>query len=141
MTDLSVSRYTADQDSDWDDFVRRSRNGSFLFLRDYMDYMRDRIVDCSLIVRDADRRIVAVLPGHLDEDQTYRSHGQLTYGGLISGPSARMATVLSALDGCFTWLAQTGVTSVYYKPVPHIYHTLFAEEDRYALFLLRAECI
>ena len=39
----------------WDTFVQESKNGTFLFVRDYMDYHRDRFQDCSLLVyRDAE---------------------------------------------------------------------------------------
>jgi hypothetical protein len=135
---VSVHQYAPEHKSAWDAFIADSRNGSFLFMRDYMDYMSDRVADCSLIVRDRDEAIVAVLPGYLEDANTYRTHGRLTYGGLVTARSARMSTVLAALDGCLTWLADSGVTSVYYKPVPHIYHLVPAEEDLYALFLLRA---
>ena len=35
----------------WDAFVRASKNGNFLFLRDYMEYHRDRFEDASLVAR------------------------------------------------------------------------------------------
>lgn len=134
---MSVSRYASEQKAAWDEFVRASKNGTFLFLRDYMDYMQDRIEDCSLIARDAGGKIASLLPGHLEGD-TYRTHGRLTYGGLVTAPSTRLPLVLTALDDCLTWLSQVGVKRVYYKTVPHTYHRFPAEEDRYALCLLKA---
>ena len=46
---LSVVRYTSDQKIVWDSFVAASRNGTFLFMRDYMDYHADRFTDYSLM--------------------------------------------------------------------------------------------
>ena len=34
----------------WDDFVRSSRNGTFLFERAYMEYHADRFKDHSLVI-------------------------------------------------------------------------------------------
>ena len=33
----------------WDQFIRQSKNGTFLFLRDYMDYHTERFTDHSLL--------------------------------------------------------------------------------------------
>ena len=46
---LSLVPYTPDRQPDWDAFVRRSKNGVFLFLRDYMGYHADRFADSSLL--------------------------------------------------------------------------------------------
>jgi len=140
LTADRVDRYAPDQKAVWDEFVRNSKNGSFLFLRDYMDHMQDRVQDCSLIVRDGDGRVSGLLPGYIEED-SYFSHGRLTYGGLVTGRGTRLSAVLSALDAVATWLVQAGVRTLWYKPVPHIYHRMPADEDRYALFLLGAQCV
>jgi hypothetical protein len=140
LTTDRVDRYTPDQKAAWDEFVRNSKNGTFLFLRDYMDHMQDRIQDCSLMIRDGGGRLSAVLPGYIEEDN-YFSHGRLTYAGLVTGMGTRLSAVLTALDSAATWLVQAGVRTMWYKPVPYIYHRLPADEDRYALFLLGAQCV
>lgn len=76
---LSVVRYTSDQKIVWDSFVAASRNGTFLFMRDYMDYHADRFTDYSLMFYKGGR-LLALLPGNI-EDDTYCTHGGLTYGG------------------------------------------------------------
>lgn len=48
---FSFHPFTPDDHADWDDLVRRSRNGVFLFERAYMDYHADRFSDASVIVR------------------------------------------------------------------------------------------
>ncbi|MGG6545868.1 UNVERIFIED_CONTAM: GNAT family N-acetyltransferase, partial [Prevotella sp. 15_C9] len=42
-----IIRYSAGDKERWDRFVRRSKNGTFLMQRDYMDYHADRFQDCS----------------------------------------------------------------------------------------------
>jgi hypothetical protein len=109
-------------------------------MRDYMDYLASRVSDCSLMFRDSRDRLIAVLPGNL-EGSTYFSHARLTYGGLITGSTVRLPSIIRALDQCMTWLFARNVTSVVYKTVPHIYHRSPAEEDRHAMFLLGAKWI
>ena len=46
---IGVSLYRPMLAQVWDDFVRRSKNATFLHLRNYMDYHRDRFVDHSLL--------------------------------------------------------------------------------------------
>ena len=40
---IEIHRYTAAYHRDWNDFVSESSNGTFLFLREYMEY---HAVDC-----------------------------------------------------------------------------------------------
>jgi hypothetical protein len=63
-----VERYRDTDVEAWDAFVRASRNGTFLLERGYMDYHRERFPDHSLMVRDAEGELIAVLPAHLNED-------------------------------------------------------------------------
>ena len=58
---FEIERYTPAKKDEWDQFVRQSKNGTFLFLRDYMDYHSDRFADFSLVARDGEK-IIAVLP-------------------------------------------------------------------------------
>lgn len=117
----------------WDDFVCSARNATFLHRRDYMDYHADRFTDASLIVADAGRT-VALFPANLRADGSICSHGGLTYGGLITAASATQQTVIDAFAAINDLLRAEGRSRVDYKPLPHIYHRLPAEEDLYALF-------
>ena len=46
---FEIRRYTEADKAAWDAFVAQSKNGTFLFFRDYMDYHRDRFDDHSLM--------------------------------------------------------------------------------------------
>src|ERR687886_786429 len=81
-----ITRYHSGLRDVWDTFVRDSKNGTFLFLRDYMEYHHERFEDCSLVVWWAGEP-VALLPANMD-GTTVWSHQGLTYGGFVT--SARM---------------------------------------------------
>jgi hypothetical protein len=135
---MQVERYEpARHQPLWDDFVRASKNGTFLLLRGYMDYHADRFADHSLLVRDPEGELLAVLPAHADGDRLV-SHGGLTYGGFISGPAMKTPLMLGAFEAVARHLRDRGFAAWVYKTVPPIYHRWPAEEDRYALFLAGA---
>ena len=46
---IEIRRYSDTDKPIWDDFVKRSKNATFLHLRDYMDYHADRFADFSLM--------------------------------------------------------------------------------------------
>ena len=61
---ISISRYTQYKQTEWDDFVKVSKNGTFLFLRAYMDYHSDRFLDHSLMFYNEKNKLIAVLPAN-----------------------------------------------------------------------------
>src|SRR5690242_1101948 len=103
-----------------------------------MDYHRDRFADHSLLVRDPEGELVAVLPAHAAGD-TVGSHRGLSYGGLVIGPGMKAPLFLRAFEAVLLKLQRAGFAALDYKTVPAIYHRQPAEEDRYALFLLGAQ--
>ena len=129
---ISLRRYTECDKTTWDEFVKDAKNSTFLFMRGYMDYHSDRFTDHSLMFFD-DNTLYALLPANIAGDTLY-SHQGLTYGGIILGPKASTPTTLQLFDVMNEYLRSIGVKHVVYKPVPHVYHSLPAEEDLYALF-------
>src|SRR4051794_22681462 len=134
---MRVEPYGAERRGEWNDFATRAKNGVFLFHRDYMEYHADRFDDASLLVFDDDA-LVALLPGNVRE-RTYVSHGGLTYGGFIVDARMRTATMLAVFEATLRHLAGRGIDEWIYKPLPHIYHSMPAEEDLYALFRAGAQ--
>lgn len=128
---ISVARYDPADAAEWNAFVARSRNGTFLFDRRYMDYHADRFTDASLVIR-ADGRLLAVLPADR-RDAVVRSHGGLTYGGLVLDESAGLGAVGEMLAGVSGRFREDGATTLVYKPVPWIYARMPSEEPLYAL--------
>ncbi len=130
---MIVSHYTAEQKQEWDEFVLSSKNGTFLLQRGYMDYHADRFVDYSLMWRNEQGRLLAVMPANRDGERLL-SHAGLTYGGIISDNSMTTPQMLAAFDALTGHCRQEGIRQILYKTIPVIYHHLPAEEDRYALF-------
>lgn len=130
---LSVRLYGREAQEDWDAFVRSSKNGTFIFERAYMDYHADRFTDHSLVVRDHGGQLVALFPASR-HGEIVASHAGLTYGGMVTDSSMTAPRMLSVFDAVTDRLRSDGMKVLRYKTVPHIYHRVPAEEDRYALF-------
>jgi len=136
---IDVQRYEKKYKPLWDEFITKSKNGVFLFYRDYMEYHSDRFTDFSLIFFD-NNRVVAVMPANIKEDIVF-SHGGLTFGGIVSDQKMRTPMMLEIFDILKEYLETEGVKRVIYKAIPHIYHIHPAEEDLYALFRHNAKLI
>lgn len=136
---IRIERYSPSRQALWDEFVRRSKNGTFLFERGYMDYHQERFVDHSLIVFDGEHAI-ALLPANQTE-ATLVSHGGLTYGGLLTDERMKIPLMLDVFRALLAYSREVGLTQLRYKTIPYIYHRIPAQEDIYALYLCRAPVI
>ncbi len=130
---FNIKRYDKNTDREtWNTFIAQSKNGTFLFDRNYMDYHCDRFKDHSLLFY-LNNKLYAVLPANMEGD-VIQSHMGLTYGGLVMGTDATAANILTLFRELNTYLALQGIRSVLYKCVPWVYHLVPAEEDLYAIF-------
>ena len=115
----TIKKYSQDDYSIWNDFVAQSKNATFLFHRDFMEYHKDRFDDFSLLVFE-DEKLRAILPANKKENAIY-SHQGLTYGGLVYLPKLKAEKVESILDEILLFLKENQVNTFYYKPVPNFY--------------------
>lgn len=134
---MRVEVYSKEYKEVWDNFVHNSKNGTFLFLRDFMEYHSDRFNDFSLLFYK-EEKLIALLPGNL-KDGIYYSHQGLSYGGLIMNTSTTTIEVTIIFEHLIISLRQQGIKEIVYKAIPHIYHSMPAEEDLYALFINKAQ--
>lgn len=129
---ITIKKYTANEVTVWDAFVDASKNGTFMLKRGYMDYHSNRFEDHSLMFYNDDE-LVALLPATLHGAEL-RSHGGLTYGGIIVGRKMTVQVMLSVFDVLKEYVRKSNILRLIYKRVPTIYYTYPSDEDLYALF-------
>lgn len=129
---FEIARYTPEQKATWNQFVSHSKNGTFLFDRNYMDYHSDRFEDYSLMIYRKGK-LYSLLPANRVDDVLY-SHQGLTYGGMIMSDKVTVADSVEMFRTVNSYLCGCGFDRVVYKPIPFIYHQHPAQEDLYALF-------
>lgn len=134
-----IERYDQSHAAQWNSFVRASKNGTFLFDRNFMDYHADRFEDYSLMVFEGDK-IRALLPAHITNGNVY-SHWGLTYGGLVLDFKIHLSGVLQMFKAILNYFTDKSLPKLFIKCIPAIYHKVPAQEIEYALFLVNAKLI
>jgi len=137
MKSIHIKKYSSDFKHQWDDFVRNSKNGTFLFERDFMDYHADRFEDFSLMIFEKNK-IIALLPAHKEKNSLY-SHQGLTYGGFILSKKIKFEKFLQVFKAVLILLEEENIDSFEIKLVPKIYHQYPSDEIDYLLFLMKAK--
>lgn len=121
----------------WNDFVASSKNATFLFHRDFMDYHQNRFEDFSLMVYKGDK-LMALLPAN-KFGQDIHSHQGLSYGGLLLQKESSFEDVLESFKSILQFLKQQFIEFLHLKLVPKIYHQLPSDEIDYLLFIVHAQ--
>ncbi|QCU91088.1 GNAT family N-acetyltransferase [Thiomicrorhabdus sediminis] len=138
---MTVEQYCSEKKSLWDDLIQSSKNGHFMFYRDYMEYHADRFDDYSLMFFDEKKRLIAVMPANIKGEIVY-SHQGLSFGGLILSFKATAEIVHDIFLALIEFLKSSSTAvSLIYKRTPDFYHLYSAQEDLYSLFLFNAELI
>ncbi len=135
--ELQIEKYTESHKAVWNDFVKSSKNATFMLDRNYMDYHRDRFTDHSLLLFDKDK-IVAIFPAN-EKNGSIQSHGGLSYGGLLYTTKLRYSAVLNILKNLCEYYKNEGFVEIYYKIIPEMYCSYPSAEIQYALFDMNAE--
>lgn len=136
MAELKVVKYSSSDFDRWNKFLDNSKNATFLFHRNFMDYHRDRFKDHSLMIYQGEK-ILALLPAH--EKDGISSHNGLTYGGLILEKNIKFDKVLSIFGAVLKYLAESGFQYFHIKKIPSIYELLPSDEIDYLVHHCQAE--
>ena len=129
---IVIKRYSAENKDIWDAFVDASKNGTFMLKRGYMDYHSDRFEDHSLLFY-RDEELVALLPASRHGDDL-RSHGGLTYGGMICGYDMKQHVMDDCIATLVEYMRSNAINTLLYKSIPYIYHRYPSQEDLYSLW-------
>lgn len=137
MNKYTVKKYQKEDFTIWNDFLKKAKNATFLYHRDFMEYHSDRFEDFSLMIYQAEK-LVAILPANV-VGTTVFSHQGLTYGGLVLLPSSKLYNTITIVQSVLKYLEQQGILSLYLKKIPAIYCDYSSEEMDYLMFVCQAK--
>ena len=137
MKGFNIERYYDSLSNVWDDFVERSKNGTFMLTRRFIGYHGNRFEDASLLVYK-NQKLIAVFPANSKENTVY-SHQGLSYGGLILPKKIKLKDVLTVFGEILKYYNQKGFSNLLIKQTPSLYHLQPSDEIEYALFVCKAE--
>ena len=108
---MEIKKFIPEEDKElWDNFVLQSKNGLFLFLRDYMEYHSDRFEDYSLIFYWKNKPI-GLMPANININDL-ASHNGLTFGGIITNKKMKMSIMLQIFDSLKEYLKPKGINKL-----------------------------
>ena len=137
MKGFNIERYYDSLSNVWDDFVERSKNGTFMLTRRFIGYHGNRFEDASLLVYK-NQKLIAVFPANCKENTVY-SHQGLSYGGLILPKQIKLKDVLTVFGEILKYYNQNGFSNLLIKQTPTLYHLEPSDEIEYALFVCDAK--
>lgn len=135
----TIERYSKLHYDIWNEFVRSSKNGTFLFHRDFMEYHSDRFEDYSLMVFKK-QKLVAMLPGNIQEGTLY-SHQGLTYGGLVLGEKINYDEVKIIFSNILEYLLSHNILELFIKFIPIIYNKTPSFESESIMYEYNAKML
>lgn len=136
---IEVVRYDTTRTSEWDAFVSKSKNGTFILCRGFMDYHKDRFSDHSLMIYHNDK-LLAVVPAH-EQNQILYAHQGLTYGGVVWHKKVKFVQAFECFKAVLFYAHRHDFVRLNLKEIPRIYAQLPCDELDYFLALAQAKCI
>ncbi|WP_010136949.1 GNAT family N-acetyltransferase [Ochrovirga pacifica] len=134
---IQVVAYTADKKQEWNAFVAASKNGTFLFDRNFMDYHSHRFTDASVLIYHQ-QKLVALFPANCCDQKIY-SHQGLSYGGMILSKKEKYSLGMQIFQALLKHYWQAGFQHLELKEIPSIYHKYPSDEVLHWLFLCKAK--
>ncbi|MFT7051892.1 MAG: hypothetical protein ACJAZK_002512 [Psychroserpens sp.] len=133
---FKVKRYNQIDCLVWNAFVSNSKNATFLFNRDFMEYHQNRFDDYSLMVYK-NEKLLALVPANKVGDSVF-SHQGLSYGGILLSQKTKFETVVKLYYVVLRFLNENAINTFELKLLPKIYNLLPSDEIEYLLFKTKA---
>lgn len=134
---VEIIRYENRFKDQWDSFVEKAKNSTFLFKRDFIEYHKDRFDDFSLLVFK-ERKLVALLPANFVLNEVF-SHQGISYGGFIVKKSITFELLLEIVQLVLNFYKEQGFVNVSIKLIPDFYDITKSRQLEYILYLLNAQ--
>ncbi len=134
---FSIKTYNNSYKVDWNNFVDISKNSTFLFKREFMDYHAEKFEDFSLLIF-YNSELIALFPCNIREGEVY-SHEGLSYGGIIVKSDIKFLKYLELFTYMLKYFVEKSINKLYIKQIPFIYNSNFNGELDYLSFVTGAK--
>ncbi|MBU0650186.1 peptidoglycan bridge formation glycyltransferase FemA/FemB family protein [Patescibacteria group bacterium] len=116
---ISVQIANSLQDSNWDQFVDRSNNGTIFHKLSFLQYHPQERFNFHNLAFYEGNKLVAVLPGCVTED-IYKSPAGASYGGFVT-KNVGLETIEAVVDSFITYVKKCGIHEIFLTPAPRAY--------------------
>mgnify|MGYP006175340423 CR=1 FL=1 len=132
MKDYKISKYKSSDKTEWDSFVDKAKNATFLFKRDFMDYHKDRFEDYSLLILDEKNKLVALIPANKTGTEVH-SHQGLTFGGIILLAKQKVESTEIIISSLISYFKSKNISCFRLKTLTEYYNKLSSNEIDYLI--------
>lgn len=131
---FEIRRFSDNFSFEWDNFVIESNSPSFLFLRKYIEYHKDRYHDFSIMIFN-ENELIALLPSAIspDNEELIISHPGISYGGLITKKNKYGIFIRDILINIIDYYRAHNFKNFIYKPIPFFYKINKYDDETYFL--------
>jgi len=133
---FSIKTYNDSYKVDWNNFVDISKNSTFLFKREFMDYHAEKFEDFSLLIF-YNSELIALFPCNIRDGMVY-SHEGLSYGGVIVKSEIKFLKYLELFTHLLKYFDEKSIKKLYIKQIPSIYNSNFNGELDYLSYVTGA---
>ena len=123
---------------EWDDFVRRSNDGTIFHLQSFLDYHPEGKWNFHHLLFREEGRVVAVCPGGVKKDGSFWSPMGASYGSIVTEDTA-FERSLRIVDAFIDYMRSNGFTDAYLIPPPLIYTLNYSQHTEYAMLYRKAD--
>ncbi len=110
---MGVKLYSAEYENEWNEFIGKAANSTFLFHRSYLGYHADRFQDHSLLYFE-EGILQGLFPANIKGSTLY-SHQGLTYGGFVLKDFDNQDLKKRFTDSVFQFLSKIGINKIILK--------------------------
>ncbi|WP_457566643.1 GNAT family N-acetyltransferase [Caldithrix abyssi] len=132
---LTISRFTKEDESWWDDYIWQADNGTIFHTRRFLSYHpQGRFVDHSLIFKRKNS-IRAVLPAiemEMDKDRVLYSHRGASYGGFVYRDMG-IAEAFEVVEALKKYARENGFTRILITLPPLVYMNRYSNYIDFAM--------
>ncbi|MDR0926248.1 MAG: GNAT family N-acetyltransferase [Ignavibacteria bacterium] len=130
---IRIEKYDAAKQSEWDNFVAESNNGTMFHLQSFLQYHPAERFEFSNYMFYDGTELVAVLPGGYKENgRVYWSPVGASYGSLVTG-DIHFDLSLAVVDAMLEMFRSNGTEELFLIPPPFIYNTKYSQNIEYAM--------
>lgn len=132
---MQIIRYTPQQQSEWDTFVKQSNNGNLFHYRRFLNYHIGRSFNDHSLIFKKKNRIIALFPAAeriIDNEMVLHSHPGASYGGFVTGilgydDADRILEIFES------YCRNQQFRRIFFVPTPVLYFKHYDETLEYAL--------
>jgi hypothetical protein len=135
---IIIKKYTSNEESIWNAFVKESVNSTFLHSRNFYNHNPSNLIDdFSLLIYD-ENKLCALLPGikiSREGSIVFHSHLRSTYGGLLINKNCKTENINIYLKSIIYFLKENEFNELIIRPTFSIYNEIACDSILYAMWL------